>query len=307
MRAMRRIFRIAASIAAIVLGLILAAAALIHTPPAKNYLRKRAVEYVRRHYGAELKINQLDFNMLKGAVSVEGLSFGTAAPDLIPLLKLKSAYINVGLLQTLLGSTSIEYVRLDNPDVHLVIGKDGRMNLPDFGSGGGGGGDLLIRKLEISDGSLNVEDLRQQIGLLLPSWQVQIQRLGAGAPSALHLKTNKSGIVKYLGKQFEIDDLELKAELSSEILKIQKLSLEAAGSKATGSGDIRNYSSPVFDLKIDTEIDLEQAASVIGMTQGMKGRARGTIKVTGPLKNLKIGGDLQGNIADVFSNVTKSF
>jgi uncharacterized protein involved in outer membrane biogenesis len=287
---MRRTLRIATIVFALLIAIIL----LLHTPPAKNYLKERAAEYVRRRYRAELKIDQLDFSLLRGSVSATGLSFGPADPKLPPLLHLQRAYVNLDLLKTLFGTTSIEYIRLEHPDIHLIIGKDGRMNLPEFG-GGGGGGSLIIRKVEITDGSLKFEDARQKNGIELPSWQALAQGIGADK-TPFYLKANQNGAATYNGQEFKIGDLELKAELFSSAVKIEKLNLMAAGSRAEGSGEIRDFSSPVIDLKIDTEIDLEAASSAIGLPSGMKGRAKGTITLTGPLKNLRIGGNLQGNV-----------
>jgi uncharacterized protein involved in outer membrane biogenesis len=292
---MKRMLRIVGWITAAIFALVFIAGVALHTPVAKRYLKDRAVDYVRRRYSAELKIDQLDYSLLRGSVSVAGLSFGPADSKLPPLLRLKHAYVNLDLLKALFGKTSIESIRLDSPDIRLVIDKDGRLNLPELGSKGGGGGNLIIRKLEITDGSLKFEDVRQQIGIVLPAWHALAQGIGTDR-TAIHLKTNKNGEATYKEKAFKIGDLELKAELFSSAAKIEKLSLMAAGSKAEGSGEIRDFSSPTIHLKIDTEIDLESAASAIGLDAGMKGRARGTITLTGPLNNLQIGGALQGNV-----------
>jgi uncharacterized protein involved in outer membrane biogenesis len=305
MKAMKRALRIAFIIIAAFTVLIAACAILLHTPPAKNYIKAHAEKYLRRQYGAELKIDRFGFSLLKGSVSVNDLILGSAVePNLGPLLKIKQADINLDLISTLTGSTSIEYVRLDNVDIHIVVDKNGRMNLPNFRGGHGGGG-LLIRTLEISNGSLKIEDSRQQIGLNLPSWRIQAQ--GPNLLSQIILKTSKSGELNYQEKRFEISNLEIEAEVSTPTLKIRRLNLDVAGSKVEGSGSIRDFSKPVFNLKIDAEIDLEKAAAVFGLKPGLKGRANGIITITGPLGNLKIEGSLRGNIASARPAKLKEF
>jgi uncharacterized protein involved in outer membrane biogenesis len=295
MKAMKRALRIALIFIAAFAVLMAACAIILHTPLAKNYIRAQAEKYVRRQYGAELKIDRFGFSLLKGSVSVNGLILGSAvAPNLGPLLKIKQADINLDLISTLLGSTSIEYVRLENAAILIVADKDGRTNLPNFGGGNGGGG-LLIRTLEIANGSLEIEDSRQQISLNLPSLQIQAQ--GTDLLSQIILKTSKSGEVNYQDRRFKVSNLEIEAEMSAPTLKILRLNLSAAGSNVAGSGSIRDFSKPVFNLKIDAEIDLEQAAAVFGLTPGVKGRANGIITITGTLENLQIRGKLQGNIA----------
>jgi uncharacterized protein involved in outer membrane biogenesis len=307
MKVMKRAFRIAFIIIAAFAVLIAAGAILLHTPPAKNFIRAYAEKYVRRQYGAELKIDRFGFSLLKGSVSVNDLILGSAVePNLGPLLKIKQADINLDLISTLTGSTSIEYVRLEKVDIHIVVDKNGRMNLPNFGGGNGGGG-LLIRTLEISNGSLKVEDSRQQIDLNLPSWRIQAQGQGPDLLSQIILKTSKSGEVNYQGKRFGVSNLEIEAEVSTPTLKIRRLNLDAAGSKVEGSGSIRDFSKPVFNLKIDAEIDLEKAAAAFGLKPGVKGRANGIITITGPLGNLKIGGSLRGNIASARPAKLKEF
>jgi uncharacterized protein involved in outer membrane biogenesis len=307
MKAMKRALRIAFIIIVAFAVVIAAGAIFLYTPPAKNYIRAHAEKYARRQYGAELKIDRFGFSLLKGSVSVNDLILGSAVePKLGPLLKIKHAEINLNLISTLVGTTAIEYVRLENVDIHIVVDKDGRMNLPNFGGGGAGGG-LLIRSLEIANGSLKIEDSRQQIGLNLPSWRIQAQGQGSDLLSQIILKTNKSGEVNYQEKRFGVGDLEIEAEMSTSTLKIRRLNLTAAGSKVEGSGSICGFSNPVFNLKINTEIDLEQAAAVFGLKPGVKGRANGIITITGPLGNLQIGGSLQGNIASARPAKIKEF
>jgi uncharacterized protein involved in outer membrane biogenesis len=297
MKTIKRVCRIMLLIAAAFAVLLVACALLLHTPPVKNWIRAQAEKYVREKYSAELKIDRLRFSIVKGFVSVEGLTLRSAVePDLEPLLRIKRADIGLNLIPTIWGSTSIEFVRLEDADIYVVADKAGRLNMPNFG-GGNGGGKLQIRTLEITNGSLQIEDRRQQIGLRLPSFGVQAQGQGADLLGRVALKTNKHGMVKYQEYQFEINNLEIDAEMIASTLKIRSLNLDAVGAKAIGSGSIHDLSNPEFDLKIDAEINLEQAAAVFGWKQGLKGRASGNITIAGPLGNLQIGGNLHGNIA----------
>ncbi len=299
MKTMKRMLRISLAASVAVAFLIVAGAVLAHTSPVKRRLLAHAQNYVRGKFAAELEINRFEFSLLKGAVSVEGLTLGSAAaPDLAPLLRVKRADVNLDLISTLFGSASIESVRLENPEIHILAGQDGRSNLPGMGAeGGGDGGGLRIRSLEMTEGSLVIEDSSQRIRLHLPSWRIEGRGRGSDLLSHILLETNAGGTVDYQGKRFEVGSLEIESEMSDSSLKILALRLDAVGSKLKGSGIIRRLSDPIFDLRIDAEVDLERAADFFGLTPGVKGRAGGTITIAGPLGNLQIGGDLQGVVA----------
>jgi hypothetical protein len=300
MGATKRILRMIGLIAAGFIVLLIAGAILLYTPAAKNYIRSRAQAYARRQYGAELKIDRYGFNLLKGSIAVEGISLRSdSEPALAPLLSIKKAYIDLNLVSTLLGLTSVQFAELENVHIHIIVGKDGHMNLPDFGGGGGGG--LLIKSLEIKNGNLSIEDRRQRIDLNFPSWQIQASDLGSDSSSRIFFNTNRSGAVNYQEKNFEISNLKIDAKATATALEIFKIQLIAAGCKADGSGVLRNFSNPVVDLKIDANIDLEQVAAVVGSMPGVNGRVIGVIHVTGPLGSLQIRGKLQGDISSVQS------
>jgi hypothetical protein len=284
MKAMKRILGIVGWISSAFLFLLITGVILLQTSTVKNYLLSQAQNYVRRHFGAELRIGRYDFNLLKGSLSAEDVSLRSISSGLAPLLHIKKAYAYLD-----------SHVLLEGVDIRVVVDRSGHSNLPEFG-GGGGSGSLPVKMLEIKHGSLKIEDQRQQIRMDLPSWRVMAKSEGSGTLSRIIFDADKNGSMQYMEKQFEIGDLAIEAKISSAELEIQRIHVMASGFKAEGAGIIRDFSNPVIDLKIDADIDLEKAAALIGPLPGVKGRAVGIVNLTGPLQNLQIRGKLQGDI-----------
>lgn len=278
--------------AALLAAVIAAAVLLLHSPPVKTRIVQHAQEYAHRNFGAGLEIGRLDYNLFQGAITLEGLTLGDEASNRA-LLRAGRASIEVDLGSILSGPVLIRSARIDGLDLHIFVDREGRTNLPQFGQGGAGTGDFLIRNMEVSNGTITVEDLRQNVALHLPSVQIRVEGERPGLHDIL-LHADRSGSIGYQGRQIEISRLRLEFELSRETAKIERLDLVAAGSRVEGSGQIRNFSNPVVDVRLETDLDLSRAAALAGL--GMQGRARGTVKLTGPIESLLIAGDLQGDV-----------
>ena len=293
------IVRVALFAFAAVVVLLLALAILVHTPAAKSYMGSRIEEHARRRYGALLKIDRYSFSFLRGTISIEGVSLrSVSASEAAPLFYIKKAHFDLNWIPILTGRTSVQSAEFEGVDIHISVNKDGHMNLPRF-SGGGGSGGLLIKRFEIKNGNLSIEDRRQQIGIHLSSWQIRAKDIGTDLSSHITFIANESGALNYRENRLEISNLQLEADASMGGIKIKKLHLNASGSKVEGLGVIRDFSNPIVDLKIDADIDLEKASAFFGQAPGIKGRAIGTVYLVGPLGDLQIQGKIRSNITSV--------
>ena len=182
----------------------------------------------------------------------------------------------------LTGSPSIRSVRVEEVVINVLIDSYGRSNLPQLRGNGAGPG-FAVDNLEIERGSVRIEDQRQQIVLTLPSWDLRKRE------AAISLQTLQGGILAWQGRKFNISELSLQSRLLEDSLKIVKLDVTAEGSRAVGTGIIRDLSNPVFDLTFDTHVDLAQAAALGGLT-AVQGRADGILRLTGTPGDLHIKG-----------------
>ncbi|NLT66932.1 MAG: hypothetical protein GXX84_10040 [Acidobacteria bacterium] len=280
---MRKILIRIAVIAVLLIALVTAAALILQSPPVKGLILGQAREYARRNLGSDLSIDAFDYSLARGTVSFETLVFrprpGVGGEPSVSIGRGTVAFDPASLLT---GSPSIRSVRVEEVVINVLIDRDGGSNLPQLRGNGAGPG-FAIEIVEIDRGSVRIEDQRQQIVLMLPSWDLRKRE------SAISLHTLQGGVLAWQGREFDIKELSLQSRLVEDSLKIVNLDVMAEGSRAVGSGIIRDLSNPVFDLTFDTHVDLGQAAALGGLTD-VQGRADGILRVTGTPGDLHIKG-----------------
>ncbi len=122
----------AARIGAVLLGLALAVRIAL------PYALERAVPRAAERFGFAASVANIDFGVLPGHVTVEGLRVAPAAAPERDLLSLGSAFVNVDWLGLLRGQLEVAELRLEKPVLSLVRAPDGTLELPPLPEPGAG-------------------------------------------------------------------------------------------------------------------------------------------------------------------------
>jgi outer membrane protein assembly factor BamA/autotransporter translocation and assembly factor TamB len=167
-----------------VLGFCLAALALIllglQTPPGKRYVLARVHQYLATQR-IDLGAGSLDYNLFTLSASIDhAIVRATRFPDSPPFAHVGHADISLSLLDLVRGSYVVRTGYVADVDIDLVVGEDGRSNLPSPPqtsapkSSKPSSIDYLIERFTLSHGRLKYEDRQKHVSAMLPVSSVRI-------------------------------------------------------------------------------------------------------------------------------------
>jgi uncharacterized protein involved in outer membrane biogenesis len=182
-------------IAGVILGLIVLLLVAIHTPPARKYALKQAIQ-ILGDQGVSFDASGIEYNLFNLTATLNDVTVRSkAAPDLPALAHADSVNVDLSLRKLISGDLHVEDGSVRNPAVHLVIDKDGRDNIPKppKKEKQESKTDWFIDKFLVDGGSVRVEDRRQQLDASLPLSRITIDGNPATNNHDVKLTTTEPG------------------------------------------------------------------------------------------------------------------
>jgi len=278
-----------------ILVLLLLALALLHTPPVQRYAFKQLRAVLLKKSKIDIQATGFRFNLFRMDAAVEGLTVrAAAAPDLPPLFRADAVYARPQIGRIAKGFLDFRELRLTSPGIHYYVGADGRSNVPGGGEGGGKIPDYWIAQADIRGGAFQYEDVRRQINLALPRWNLSLAGEEATRAHTLNFAGLQASSFSYENFRLPIDRIVLRGKLKRADLELESAQVSAIQSQLSLRGAIENFASPVFNLRLNPTLDLSALARAAGWSGPLNGSLSGTIQANGKIGSLQIETALQG-------------
>jgi outer membrane protein assembly complex protein YaeT len=271
------------------LGLIILALALLHTPPARRYALKKTVEIMDRQ-GITFDSSEFNYNLLDLSATLSNVVVRSPqAPDLPALVRADRVSVDIGLRQLIGGKIHIEDAGIRNPQLYLVIDEKGRTNIPDTPETQKKEEtriNFLIDKLLIAGGDVRVEDRRQKVAAHLPLAELTIDGNAVTNTHDVLLKTREGGVVSFENRTLAIRDVSADVLLREKAAQVRKLTASLGDSRISASGLIDGFDTPRLDVQGDTSLALAPLVAFAGVNQKLDGQAQINFKAAGTVEQL---------------------
>ncbi len=269
--------------------LLLLALALLHTPPVQRFSFKQLRALLLEKSRIDIQASGFRFNLLKNDVSLENLTVRSAlAPELPPIFQAERIYLQPKIRNIAKGFLDFDELRITAPKIHYYVGLDGRSNVPGSGDGGGKMPDYRMLRADIQNGSFQYEDLRKQINLTLPRWNIRLDGDAATLEHKLTFSSLQQSSFTYQRYRLPIDQIRINGKLKHTDLELVSAQLSAIDSQLSVKGTIENFASPTFRLWLNPTLDLSALAQSAGWSRPMSGTLSGTVQADGKWDNLQI-------------------
>ncbi|MCX6636536.1 MAG: hypothetical protein NT090_15865, partial [Acidobacteria bacterium] len=230
-----------------------------------------------------MEIGSFDFDWRRLRAEVRGFVLHGSEPGgARPLFRADSIVVGLRLVSALKRDIDIASLVVERPEVNVIVGPDGRTNIPSPKIPGGRDPvaeilKLAIREFELRDGVLEFDSQRFPLN-------VRGQRLGArvvyeaGAPRYRGEIVARELRVSALGMRPAAVDLELRGTLEHNRAELSRVLLTHGRSSLTVSGVIENFKAPQARGDIDATVRLDEAAQFVRLPVEHQGQVRITGK-----------------------------
>ena len=280
----------------------------VHTPPARRFVLRRAVR-ILGDQGITLDASRLDYNLFGLRLDLRGVRvLSRQTPDLPPVLLADRVWVDVNLPKLIRGAYYLDDGGIDNPQIQIVVDRDGRDNLPHPPTKSAPSGatvDYLIRHLRIAGGGVRFEDRRQQIAAFIPLDSLTVTGDPATRNHQVHLQTKGGGQFSLAARSLPVRGLAGDFVIEKDAVEVTSLRVGVGDSSLTVAGRVNSLDSPRFDIHSEANLALASLLAFAGRTETVRGNINLALTATGPLGALKATVGLRGEnlVVDRFDHV----
>ncbi len=277
-RPVRRVVRYLV-IAALALGASAATlAVLVHLPPVRAAVLRRAAALLEEQYGLRLEARRLDYRLWSLRAELHDVRL-TALGDDTPLLEARRVGARVAE-RTLLGQFALEHVELEAPVLRVLQRADGSSNLPPRGGGDGGEPAALdLALLEAFNLAVEYADEAGNVRVRVPDATITLAR------SQGRIALNAPAELQFGDMTIQIDDLDGDAAFDGRDLHFTMLTASAEEGRLSVSGTLQLLRSEpsmalTFIGDVHTAVLTRRLLGNDNDVQGqvaVRGQARGTL------------------------------
>jgi outer membrane protein assembly complex protein YaeT len=283
-------------ILSITAGVFVLAFLLLLTPPAKNFALKQLRNYMQSRSGIDLQATRMQFDLFRGTMSLENpIIRSVSEPGLPPLFKADRLQIKLDIFALIRGQRILEELNLTAPQINYFVGQNGETNWPKSRSASGSVPDLLILHAEAKDGSLNFQNLPQEISSVIPRWQLSINGNQETLEHHIAFTSRGESIFRYRDHTIPIDSLQLSGTLQKTAVQIDQAQVVTAASRISATGSLNDFSKPSINLKFTTDIELSEIARIMNFKEKAQGSVTGSIQASGEIREPRITVQLKGS------------
>ncbi|MEO8737652.1 MAG: translocation/assembly module TamB domain-containing protein, partial [Edaphobacter sp.] len=250
----------------------------------------KAVEGVLENAtGGRVELKKISFNMWHLTVEADGLVIhGLEGPGVAPYLSADKIEVRVKIFsffshvaETGIAShIGLNYLRVDHPQVHLIVGKDGKTNQPVPKHPTTSNKplidtllDLKVTQAELANGVFLLNDRPIPFDLAARDLDVEVHYISSSDHygATVDLKDLRTK----LDKEPEADStLHVEAELGRDMAELKKLVLHTGNaSNLNVSASLHNFAHPDWQASVDGSLELKQ----IAVLSGVDGLKAGTV------------------------------
>ncbi len=122
---------IAASIAGLILLVIIAALVVVQTPWFRNFVRDKIISTTEESTGGRVELARFDFNPWRLEATLDGFVLhGTEPASAPPLFQARRIQLGLSLFSGLKKIIDLRYLTVDEPKANVIVAEDGTTNVP---------------------------------------------------------------------------------------------------------------------------------------------------------------------------------
>jgi translocation and assembly module TamB len=248
-------------------------------------VRRSIVETVETATGGRVEIAsfQFDWHRLRAEVHAFTLH-GTEPPDKPPLLRAESVAVGLKIVSLLKRHVDIEYLDVTAPQVYLIVGPDGRTNVPEPKVAKKAGKPAVQTILDLAIGRFNLQ-----------RGQFEVESRGKTPFSASGSHLNARFLYGRAGPRYSGDvsiqplDLEVggyhpmpvgigtSLTIEANRIAVNSARLTSGASNLGLSGAIENLASPHAEFQFDASVSVQEATPILRIPE----LRRGTVQLRG--------------------------
>ncbi len=277
--------------------------ALLHTPPARDWVFSRVVAWLRDR-DVDLAATRIRYNLLAGSLSFDDLSVASARTSpRRPFLTAKTGRVDLGVLALLRGDLVIDEARVSDLRVDYAVDGTGATNLPQpeqqADAAGTSAADsteppVTVRDLVVDRLSVRYVDATQDVEAHLDAPTVSVTNT---LLSELHGVTmpEARAEVRYQQRRVPIDRIDVDGAVGMTRLDLTHLRVQALRSQVEASGTVEDFAAPRFDVQTKARLDtapllvLAQVDERVAGIVSVDAHVQGTVEA--PLVDLAVVSD----------------
>ena len=213
--------------------------------------------------GGDITVGSLELDRSTFEVTIRELTASAGAGQ-EPFLHLPELRVGLRIESFWRREAALESILLERPEVHIISGPDGIVNLPPRAAAGAEPDPfaLGVRVVEVRDALITWNDESRQLSLTARDVDVQATlepeagcvALGASAAAA---QANAEGA------GFAADAAQVSGRVCGDKAEIEEATLTVNGAEMRISGEVREYTDPVADLQVQASGPLAAFAPLI--------------------------------------------
>ena len=260
------------------------------TPDFQRRVGKEVVSVLEDATGGKVDLAKISFDLRHLAIEADGLVIhGLEGPGEAPYLSADRIQLRlriVSLFTRMAGGAAshvgLNYLRVDHPQVHLIIDKDGKTNQPVPKHPSTSTTpvqntllDLKAKQVELANGVVLVNDRAIPFDVAARDLEADVHYIGTNDRygATIDLNDLRTKMVKEPEAQSK---LHLEAQLGRDMAQLTKFDLHTgAASDLHASGEIQHFAKPEWQGSVNGLLELTQI-SVLG---GVDGLNAGTLEL----------------------------
>ena len=244
-----------------------------------------------------LEGGHLDYDLFGLRAGLRDVTLRSAqSPTLPPIATIQGAEVALNWRTLTTLSLDIDSATLTGAQIHVVIGQDGRTNIPQSPESKQAHQSRvwLMRKLTAPDASLLVEDRMHDVTVALKPATFTMNGSPATREHALVLATSKAGELLFQGRRLPVQQLMIAATLENDALRVEQASIVSGASRVDLSGRLDHFAGLALGVHVKSTLDVAPLALFLGRAERLEGKLQLETEAKGTLDRLKVSGTVAG-------------
>lgn len=255
-----------------------------------EWVRKEVIAKLESVTGGRVDMRSLHWNVSRLELEANDLVIhGLEPANEAPLARVAKLTINARIISLLRREVDLTYLGLQQPEIHLIVGANGKTNVPEPKQPTGGDPvkqlfDLAISRMKLSDGVLQLNERRMPLDFAAND---------VVASSRFDSKDRRYdgtlGIGKIAAKYADYREVPLALQMEFSAwqarAQIKRLQLQSQRSILETKGTVESFKDPELRFEYNGAVDLPQAGAILRTNLLRKGML--TLVGTGEYKTGK--------------------
>ncbi len=293
--------RVALAVGGVLVALVVLLLAVVHLPFVRSAVLEQARQFANRS-GFQLDASDLDYNLLTGDVSLQGIVLrAKGAADDTPLLQADLLQVKLSLRELLSKRLHIEQGHLVKPQFAAIYLADGGSNLTGpaedqaVPAEANGQPPLAwsIEQFSLQDGSILLEDRDLPLTVELPNWSLDLSG-GSDGRTQLTFASDEPGSLDWKGRRSAVGNLAIEGSLSGQDLDLSNIQIALPALGTSGRGSVLFGGAPgELTLNFDLTADAARLAEYLELDQDIAGATAVNLRGGGSLDSISFSVEAQ--------------